>query len=157
LSTNYEFVDNSNIIDITVVENQVIISDTGLQGPRGTGLLSGSGAPENTLGINGDFYLDTAFEDGRPKYHLYGPKVNDEWPDTYVDLFTLPESVYVHTQNTPASSWVIDHNLGFFPNITVVDSSFPVPNQAEGNIVYNNLNRVTIDFSAAFAGKAYLS
>lgn len=154
MSTEYEFVDNSNLIDITVVENQVIISDTGLQGPRGTGLLNGSGAPEDTLGINGDFYLDVAFEDGRPKYHLYGPKDNDVWPEEYVDLFTLPESVHVHTQNTPSNSWTIDHNLGFFPNVTVVDSG---ETQVEGSVIYNNINRVTIEFSTAFAGKAYLS
>jgi hypothetical protein len=154
LSTNYDFIDNSNLIDITVVENQVIVSDTGLQGPRGTGLLNGSGAPEDTLGINGDFYLDVAFENGRPKYHLYGPKSNNAWPEEYVDLFTLPESVYVHSQNTPSTSWEIDHNLGFFPNVTVVDSG---ETQVEGSVIYNNINRVTIEFSTAFAGKAYLS
>jgi hypothetical protein len=154
LSSSYDFIDNSNIIDITVVENQVIISDTGLQGPRGTGLLSGSGAPNNSLGINGDFYLDIAIDSGKPRYHLYGPRANDIWPTTYVDLFTLPESVHVHTQNSPSSSWVIQHNLEFFPNVTVVDSG---ETQVEGNVIYNNINRVTIEFSTAFAGKAYLS
>jgi hypothetical protein len=157
LSTNYEFVDNSNIIDITVVENQVIVSDTGLQGPRGTGILNGSGAPQDTLGINGDFYLDLSIDSGRPKYHLYGPKANNSWPEEYVDLFTLPESIYVHTQNTPSTSWVIDHNLGFFPNVTAVDTVSPIPNQIEGNVIYNNLNRVTIMFSAGVDGRAYLS
>jgi hypothetical protein len=140
--------------EVTTYENEVIVSDSGVQGPRGPGVLNGSGAPEDTLGINGDFYLDVAFEDGRPKYHLYGPKDNDVWPETYVDLFTLPESVYVHSQNTPLSSWVIEHNLEFFPNVTVVDSG---GTQVEGNVVYNNINSVTIDFSTAFAGKAYLS
>ena len=154
MSTNYEFIDNSNIIDISVVENQVIISDTGLQGPRGTGLLSGSGSPEDTLGINGDFYLDIEVVGGRPKYHLYGPKANDIWPETYVDLFTLPESIYVHSQNIASTSWEVEHNLGFFPNVTVVDSA---ETQVEGNVIYNNMNRVTIEFSTAFAGKAYLS
>ena len=155
MSSSYDFIDNSNIIDISVTENKVIVSDTGLQGPRGTSLLNGSGAPENTLGINGDFYLDIAFEDGKPKYHLYGPKSNNVWPETYVDLFTLPESVYVHNQtNNPSDIWVIDHNLSFHPNVTVVDTG---GTQVEGNVIYNNINRVTIEFSRVFAGKAYLS
>lgn len=154
MSSTYDFIDNSNLIDISVVENQVIISDVGIQGARGTGILSGNGAPSNSLGINGDFYLDIAVVGGRPKYHLYGPKANDVWPSTYVDLFTLPESVYTHTQNTPSSAWEVDHNLGFFPNVTVVNSA---ETQVEGNVIYNNINRVTIEFSTAFAGKAYLS
>lgn len=154
MSSSYDFIDNSNIIDISVTENQVIISDTGQQGPRGTGLLNGTGAPSNSLGINGDFYLDIEVVSGRPKYHLYGPKANNVWPSSYVDLFTLPESVYTHSQNTPATSWTVQHNLGFFPNVTVVDSG---ETQVEGNVIYNNINRVTIEFSTAFAGKAYLS
>jgi hypothetical protein len=140
--------------EITVYENEVIVSDSGLQGPRGPGVLNGTGEPDNTLGIEGDFYLDLEVVSGRPKYHLYGPKVDGEWPETYVDLFTLPESVYVHSQNTPSTSWEVQHNLGFFPNVTVVDSG---ETQVEGNVIYNNINRVTIDFSTAFAGKAYLS
>jgi hypothetical protein len=140
--------------EITVFENQVIVSDSGVQGPRGTGILNGSGAPEDDLGIDGDFYIDIEVVGTRPKYHLYGPKSDGSWPEEYVDLFTLPESVYVHSQNTPSTSWVIEHNLGFFPNVTVVDSG---ETQVEGNVVYNNINSVTIDFSTAFAGKAYLS
>lgn len=154
MSSSYDFIDNSNIIDISVTENKVIISDTGLQGPRGTGILNGTGAPSNSLGIDGDFYLDIEVVGGRPKYHLYGPKTNGSWPESYVDLFTLPESVYVHTQNTPSTSWAVTHNLGFFPNVTVVDSA---NTQVEGNVIYNNINSVTIEFSTAFAGKAYLS
>ena len=37
---------------------------------------SGTGAPANTLGINGDLYIDTTA--GAPK--LYGPKANGVWP-----------------------------------------------------------------------------
>lgn len=157
------FVDNSNIIDITVVDNQVILSDSGLVGPRGNSILHGIGEPGNEVGVQGDFYLDIEVVSGRPKYHLYGPKNYSEWPVIdqqsglkYVDLFTLPESNYVHTvtQNAPSNVWTIDHNLGFFPNVTVVDSG---GTQVEGNVIYNNINRVTIEFSTAFAGKAYLS
>ena len=63
-------------------------------------------------------------------------------------------SSYVHTQATPAATWVINHNLGFFPAITVEDSA---GNEVEGAITYNSANQVTITFSAAFSGRALLS
>ena len=37
-------------------------------------LLSGKGAPKLTVGIDGDFYIDTN------KMNIYGPKVNGKWP-----------------------------------------------------------------------------
>lgn len=61
---------------------------------------------------------------------------------------------YVHTQGIAASTWVITHNLGFYPNVTVIDSS---GSEVEGDIVYTSSNVVTITFSAAFGGVAYLS
>lgn len=40
----------------------------------GNGLHSGTGAPDDDLGTNGDFYIDTAATT------LYGPKAADAWP-----------------------------------------------------------------------------
>jgi len=37
-------------------------------------LLSGKGAPKSTIGIDGDFYIDTN------KMNIYGPKTKDKWP-----------------------------------------------------------------------------
>lgn len=37
-------------------------------------LLSGSGAPNDELGANGDYYIDLA------TYYIYGPKAGDAWP-----------------------------------------------------------------------------
>lgn len=158
--TNY--IDNSNIIDILVTENTVTISDTGQPGPRGNSILHGTGVPPDDLGVEGDFYLDIEVVSGRPKYHLYGPRTyNQGWPIVanglrYVDLFTLPESFYVHTGNDDiaATTWIIDHNMGFHPAVTVINDA---GDQVEGEIVYNSTNRVTINFSGSVAGKAYLS
>jgi hypothetical protein len=61
---------------------------------------------------------------------------------------------YVHNQGVAAATWVVDHNLGWYPNVTVKDSTGDV---VEGNITYNDSNRVTLGFSGAFAGIAYLS
>lgn len=61
---------------------------------------------------------------------------------------------YTHVQGSAASSWVINHSLGFRPNVTVVDST---GRQVEGDVVYTSATVVTIGFSGAFAGSAYLS
>ena len=37
-------------------------------------ILNGKGAPLNSLGINGDFYIDTR------SLLIYGPKVKSKWP-----------------------------------------------------------------------------
>lgn len=61
---------------------------------------------------------------------------------------------HTHNQNVASNTWYITHNLGFYPNITVVDSGGTI---YEGEIDYVSNNAVTLTFSAAFSGKAYLS
>ena len=63
-------------------------------------------------------------------------------------------ATYVYNQGTAASTWVITHNLGYHPNITVEDSS---GNTVEGEITHDSVNQLTLMFSAAFSGIAYLS
>lgn len=61
---------------------------------------------------------------------------------------------FAFTQSSPASTWTIAHNLGYRPNISVVDSA---GSQVEGNTVWTDTNNLTITFSGAFSGVAYLS
>ena len=61
---------------------------------------------------------------------------------------------YAHVQGAVSDTWVITHNLGFYPNVTVIDSG---GSEVEGDIVYQGLNVLTLTFSAAFSGVAYLS
>ena len=61
---------------------------------------------------------------------------------------------YMHTQGVASSTWVIAHNLGFHPNVTVQDSA---GNIVEGEIAYTNTNSLTVSFASSFSGKAYLS
>jgi hypothetical protein len=68
--------------------------------------------------------------------------------------FRTDRVAYVHTQGVPSSAWVIPHNLGFFPNLTVQDSSGTI---YEGEITHTNSGSLTVSFSATFSGKAYLS
>lgn len=59
---------------------------------------------------------------------------------------------FVHVQTLAATTWVINHDLGKFPSVAVVDSG---GNLIFGSVVYTSLNVVTVDFSTAFSGSAY--
>ena len=63
-------------------------------------------------------------------------------------------NTFVFDQSVAASHWDVVHNLGFYPNVTVVDSA---GTEVEGNVVYINANELTIDFNSPFAGQAFLS
>lgn len=62
-------------------------------------------------------------------------------------------SGFVYDQVTPESIWTILHNLNKFPSVTTVDSA---GEKVMGNVHYDNKNQVTISFSGAFSGQAYL-
>jgi hypothetical protein len=57
----------------------VIVSSAGVQGPAGNTIRSGTGAPSNTLGVDGDYYADTT--DYPTSLTLYGPKAGT-WPES---------------------------------------------------------------------------
>lgn len=61
---------------------------------------------------------------------------------------------YTHIQGVASSTWVVVHNLGWYPNVTVQDSA---GSTVEGDITYNSKVKLTITFSGAFSGRAYLS
>lgn len=54
----------------------------------------------------------------------------------------------------PQTVWVLNHNLVFTPNVTTTDL---VGQQIMGTVVYTNSTTITITFSQAVAGWAYLS
>lgn len=59
-----------------------------------------------------------------------------------------------YIQNSNSATWVIAHNLGYRPSVTVLDIDGDVVN---GNIIYNTLNQLTLTFSSAIQGEAYLN
>jgi hypothetical protein len=61
---------------------------------------------------------------------------------------------FVHTQGVASDSWTINHNLGYYPNVTVVDSA---KREVVGDVEYINTNTIQITFSSAFSGEAYCS
>jgi len=72
-------------------------------------------------------------------------------------VFTLSSQgvpTFVFTQGVAATTWNIQHNLGKFPSITVIDTGNTV---VTGEYNYTSNTNVILTFSAAFAGKAYLN
>ena len=79
------------------------------------------------------------------KKHVYG--IN-------IDPSDATDKTFEYQQVTPATTWNITHNLAKFPSITVIDTGDTV---VTGQYTYIDNNNVTLTFSAAFAGKAYLN
>lgn len=67
---------------------------------------------------------------------------------------TAGDKHYQHTQGTPQAVWSITHNLNKRPSVTAFDSSGA---QVEGDVTYTDANTLTLEFSGAFSGVAYLN
>ena len=63
-------------------------------------------------------------------------------------------SSYVHTQTPAAASWVVNHDLGYRPAVTVFDGTGAL---VVTDFVHNSTSSLTITFGAPLAGVAYLS
>lgn len=66
----------------------------------------------------------------------------------------LAVNSYVHDQAVASSTWVINHNLGRYPSVTVVDSA---GTQFIVQVEYNSKNQLTVYMNGSTTGKAYLN
>jgi hypothetical protein len=64
------------------------------------------------------------------------------------------DKTFIFTQAVAATTWNVQHNLSKFPSITVIDTGNTV---VTGEYTYTDNNNVILNFSAGFAGKAYLN
>ena len=112
----------------------------GVQGIQGTTGSQGTGVSLQTVeNLIAGAALDTT----------------DDLPEGVTNkYFTVGRVAYIHTQGVASDTWTINHNLNFYPNLTVQDSGGTI---YEGEITYTNTVSLTVTFSAAFSGKAYLS
>lgn len=83
-----------------------------------------------------------------------GPKGDQGDPGPPGPSGSAGGSSYIHNQVAVSDVWVVMHNLGRYPSVTVVDSGesviFP-------DIHYDSNNQVTIVFGSPTSGKVYLS
>lgn len=61
---------------------------------------------------------------------------------------------FIYDQAVASDTWEINHQLGRFPSVTIVDTS---GNKVMADVQYIDANNITISFTNAFAGKAYLN
>lgn len=88
--------------------------------------------------------------------------INRDLPDQHpigaiTGLQEILNQIWTFTfeQGIPSDTWVIQHNLGRNPSVTVVDSAGAV--QIPDEINYDTDNQITVKFLGSFAGKAFLN
>lgn len=137
---------NSVTVSETDANSVTVVASTFVNSAgSSSSLYYSTGAPSDSLGSEGDFYIDTA--SGK----LWGPRNEASWAS---DPLPLIPKRYTHTQSSASSSWTISHTLEGFPSVTVVDSAGTV---VVGTVSYDSASSVTVSFESAFAGKAYLT
>lgn len=81
-----------------------------------------------------------------------GSTVEIDLDFTYIK--TQVRENYIHDQQVASVTWVVTHNMNKYPAINIVDTSNDI---IMGEVRYNTLNQLTITFTAAISGKAYLN
>lgn len=136
-----------NTVTVDAETTDVTIALQGAQGQRGLGIVSGSGDPTPSIGRVGEIYINTSTG------AFWGPKTESGWG---ISPFYVPgvATRHVHTQASPSSTWTINHSLGGYPSVMVVDSAATV---VIGEVSYVSTAQVVVEFTAPFSGFAYLT
>tara|TARA_R100000654_G_C2660099_1_gene124563 strand:- start:66 stop:407 length:342 start_codon:yes stop_codon:yes gene_type:complete len=74
--------------------------------------------------------------------------------------FIKKERLFTHNQTLASKNWIINHNLGMFPDVCIKFSSSDEIYENVGafaGVKYNNNNTITITLAAAESGLAYLN
>ena len=120
-------------------------------GPRGATGQPGQTGPPGATGPAGPTGADSTVP-GPPGET--GPQGEQGEPGPQGPAGTLEGAAYLHNQGVAAAVWVIQHNLGWYPNVTVVDSG---GSTVEGDVTAASINQLQLTFSGAFTGVAFLS
>ena len=71
-----------------------------------------------------------------------------------IDVVDMGDKNYVHNQPVASITWTVQHNLDKFPSCTMVLST---GQQGYGDVNFIDENNLTITFSGAVSGKAYIN
>ena len=101
-----------------------------------------------------DIKVETAIKDHDK---LSNRSLPDQHPiEAITDLRDILNRLWTFTyeQASPSDTWVITHNLGRHPSVTIVDSSNNVFTPA---VSYPSENQCIVEMNGATTGKAYLN
>lgn len=112
---------------------------------------TGSGAPDNALGKNGDFYLDvmvgSVYERLAGTYQLQGNIKGPEGPQGV-------QASYLHVQTVSSASWTVSHNLGYRPVVEVYDTGGV---EVICDVIHLSTNVLVVRSAAPFTGHVRLT
>ena len=158
--THYCGIQNTNP-NVVVVGQGGPRGPQGVQGPAGTGTqgVQGTVGPigpgGGAQGAQGTQGAGVSSQDVQNAISAAALGSTDDLSEGTANFYFKTSRVaYTHLQGSSSNTWVINHNLNFYPNVTVQDSAGTI---YEGEISYTNLDSITVTFSSAFSGKAYLS
>jgi hypothetical protein len=63
-----------------------------------------------------------------------------------------PDATYEHAQMSASAIWTINHNLGKYPSVTVVDSG---GSEVDGFVNHISRTQAVVTFSLPFSGTAF--
>lgn len=131
--------DNGNLWTDRNVYSYGQVSSGGV-GTEGDGSGSGSGGMGSLAGAS-----DTNINNQQDGDIIVWSESTDKWVNR--------RGMVHHVQTTPAKVWYINHGMGKFPNVKIVDSNKQL---CMADIYYVDKNNVRIEFGAAESGSAYL-
>tara|TARA_R100000951_G_scaffold39335_1_gene33194 strand:- start:4399 stop:5082 length:684 start_codon:yes stop_codon:yes gene_type:complete len=132
---------SENIL-LNMVGQEVTITD--IDNPNNFGAYTLDSA--TVLASDNNFYTLALFNTGGAGNIVY--------EQFYVMTSKKGDLSFVYEQTNPSNTWVITHNLGKKPSVTIVTTT---DTTVIGEITYNNKNKLTINLSSANSGKAYLN
>lgn len=103
----------------------------------------GAPGPPNTLTIGTVSVGETA-----------SASITGSSPNQVLNLVFPVTGRHIHTQETPSTTWTINHALGGYPSVTIVDSAKTV---VIGEVNYISTTQTVVNFTSAFSGYAYLT
>jgi hypothetical protein len=126
------------------------ISITGVEGVGGGGDLTAS----RTLFLNIDSLSTIGSVDSvNDLILIYDADTNTHKVTTPAAIASAgADANYVHTQGSPSSTWNVNHGLGKFCSVVVVDTA---KNVIQPDVEYIDSNNITLTFSGNTAGEAY--
>lgn len=116
---------------------------TGAAGAAGSKIYSGTAVPASTLGVNGDYYLNTA------TYLFYGPKANNAWP---APINLRGSQGPAGTANVIYSNWMYATNLR---DTTIDASALKIADIAAPQLTADIINKGEMYIYFSFGGGVF--